>query len=79
VIGCAELRPPENAWYKREGNKAVIGCENGDKEWTVSCRGNTWEGEIGNCTNTGGNRNINERQILAIIKNVKLSFLRFNG
>ncbi|KAK2161058.1 hypothetical protein LSH36_122g09058 [Paralvinella palmiformis] len=52
MIGCAELRPPENAWYKREGNKAVIGCENGDKEWTVSCRGNTWEGEIGNCTNT---------------------------
>ncbi|KAK2161063.1 hypothetical protein LSH36_122g09055 [Paralvinella palmiformis] len=40
VVGCSEMSPPPNAWYKREGNKAVIGCENNDKEWTVTCTGN---------------------------------------
>ena len=53
VIGCAELSYPPHAWYKREGNKAIIGCEDNDKEWTVTCTGNKWEGEIGNCTKTG--------------------------
>ena len=53
VIGCAELSPPPHAWYKREGNKAIIGCEDNDKEWTVSCTGNRWVGEIGNCTKLG--------------------------
>jgi hypothetical protein len=47
------MSPPPNAWYKREGNKAVIGCENNDKEWTVTCTGNRWQGEIGNCTTSG--------------------------
>ena len=53
MIGCAELSPPPHAWYKREGNKAIVGCEDNDKEWTVTCAGNTWEGEIGNCTKSG--------------------------
>lgn len=53
VIGCSELSPPPHAWYKREGNKAVIGCEDNDKEWTVTCTGNRWLGEIGNCTKSG--------------------------
>ena len=47
------MSPPPNAWYKREGNKTVIGCENNDKEWTVTCTGNRWQGEIGNCTSSG--------------------------
>ena len=45
--------PPAHAWYKREGNKAVIGCEDNDKKWTVTCTGSTWKGEIGNCTESG--------------------------
>lgn len=57
VIGCAELSPPPHAWYKREGNKAIIGCEDNDKEWTVTCTGTTWDGEIGNCTKSGKDRN----------------------
>ncbi|KAK2161069.1 hypothetical protein LSH36_122g09066 [Paralvinella palmiformis] len=52
VVGCAELVPPKYAWYKREGNKALIGCEDNDKEWTVTCVENTWKGEIGNCSET---------------------------
>ena len=53
VVGCAEISPPPHAWYKREGNKAIIGCEDNDKEWTVICIENRWEGEIGNCTKSG--------------------------
>jgi len=53
VMGCSELTPPKHAWYKREGDEAVIGCQDNDKEWKVKCTGNVWIGEIGNCTKTG--------------------------
>ena len=53
VTGCPELSRPAHAWYKREGNEAVIGCENKDKEWRLTCVENTWEGEVGNCTKSG--------------------------
>ena len=53
VTGCPELSRPAHAWYKREGNEAVIGCENNDQEWRLTCTGNTWQGEVGNCTETG--------------------------
>ena len=53
VKGCAEIRPPAHAWYKREDNEAVIGCENNDKEWRLTCIDNTWVGEVGNCTAKG--------------------------
>ena len=53
VIGCSELTPPSHAWYKREGSKALIGCQNNDKQWKIKCKGNVWIGEIGNCTETG--------------------------
>ncbi|KAK2139863.1 hypothetical protein LSH36_1584g00039, partial [Paralvinella palmiformis] len=52
VMGCSELTPPKHAWYKREGDEAVIGCQDNDKKWKVKCIGNVWIGEIGNCTKT---------------------------
>ena len=51
--GCSDPKPPPQAWYKRNGNEAVIGCEAGDKEWRLTCSGNTWHGKIGNCTTSG--------------------------
>ncbi|KAK2156097.1 hypothetical protein LSH36_222g04007 [Paralvinella palmiformis] len=52
VIGCSDLKPPAHAWYKREGNEAVIGCEVNDRIWRLYCNGNTWVGVVGNCSNT---------------------------
>ena len=31
----------------------MIGCETNDHEWRLTCTGNTWTGEIGNCTEKG--------------------------
>jgi hypothetical protein len=53
VIGCPEISRPAHAWYKREGNEALIGCETNDQEWRLTCTGNTWVGEIGNCSKEG--------------------------
>ena len=55
VVGCTDVSRPESMWYKREGNEAVIGCENNDQEWRLICTGNTWQGEVGNCSKTGLN------------------------
>ncbi|KAK2157028.1 hypothetical protein LSH36_200g02277 [Paralvinella palmiformis] len=48
--GCSDPKPPPRAWYKRNGNEAVIGCEASDKEWRLTCSGNRWHGKMGNCT-----------------------------
>ncbi|KAK2157034.1 hypothetical protein LSH36_200g02293 [Paralvinella palmiformis] len=48
--GCSDPVPPLHAWYKRNGNEAVIGCENSDREWRLTCLGNNWQGKSGNCT-----------------------------
>jgi len=50
VAGCTEFKRPDNAWYKREGNEAVIGCDNNDKEWHLTCIDNKWIGDVGNCS-----------------------------
>ncbi|KAK2157030.1 hypothetical protein LSH36_200g02038 [Paralvinella palmiformis] len=52
--GCSDPKPPPQAWYKRNGNEAVIGCEASDKEWRLTCSGNRWHGKIGNCTTSAG-------------------------
>ncbi|KAK2157032.1 hypothetical protein LSH36_200g02300 [Paralvinella palmiformis] len=36
--GCSDPVPPLHAWYKRNGNEAVIGCENSDREWRLTNR-----------------------------------------
>ena len=53
VTGCPELARPPHTWYKREGHEAVIGCESNDKEWRLTCSGNKWIGQIGNCSEPG--------------------------
>ncbi|KAK2161035.1 hypothetical protein LSH36_122g03027 [Paralvinella palmiformis] len=51
--GCADIEPPEGAWYRRDGYKAVIGCHGSDVSWEIICSGYTWQGEIGNCSGIG--------------------------
>ena len=53
ATGCSDPVPPTHAWYKRNGNEAVIGCETSDKEWRLTCTGNTWSEKTGNCTTAG--------------------------
>nr|UCK81589.1 Gal-binding and CUB domains containing protein 1 [Arenicola marina] len=53
VIGCPDMTPPANAWYKRDGSAAVIGCEWSEHSWHLKCEGNTWVGVVGNCTSGG--------------------------
>ncbi|KAK2144219.1 hypothetical protein LSH36_776g02155 [Paralvinella palmiformis] len=48
--GCPDLSPPAHAWYKRNGDQAVIGCEWSQKTWHLSCDGRSWSGVVGNCS-----------------------------
>ncbi|KAK2144209.1 hypothetical protein LSH36_776g00004 [Paralvinella palmiformis] len=49
-LGCPDLTPPAHAWYKRDGDQAVIGCEWSHKTWHLSCDGHSWSGVVGNCS-----------------------------
>lgn len=53
VFGCPDPEIAQNAWYKREGNSATIGCEGHDKAWKLKCDGVNWIGVFGNCTSGG--------------------------
>ena len=50
AIGCPNLVPPQHSWLQRDGNQLVVGCENTDQQWHLSCEDNHWLGVIGNCT-----------------------------
>ena len=47
------MNPPEHAWYEREGELAVVGCEHSDTTWHLRCEGSRWNGVVGNCTGSG--------------------------
>ena len=53
VFGCADLKIPKFAWYKREGNTATVGCEVQDAIWKLECEYSQWKGVIGNCSDNG--------------------------
>ena len=50
VQGCADPEPPPNAWLKRTGDRAEIGCDTTEQKWTLTCKGRLWEGNLGNCS-----------------------------
>ncbi|ELT93232.1 hypothetical protein CAPTEDRAFT_199139 [Capitella teleta] len=51
ALGCADLRPPKHAWLKRpHANEAIIGCNDTRQTWHLRCKGRSWVGVIGNCT-----------------------------
>ena len=53
VIGCPDLKLPPQAWYRREGDSATVGCENVNEIWTLTCADNQWEGVVGECAENG--------------------------
>ena len=53
VKGCADLLAPDNAWHKRSGNVATVGCEHQNKTWHLKCDGSQWVGVVGSCSNEG--------------------------
>ena len=50
VLGCSDVNTPDYTWYKRDGNSAVVGCDNSEDEWLLRCEGSRWVGVVGNCT-----------------------------
>ena len=53
VTGCADLLAPENAWHKRQGNVATVGCQNQNKTWHLKCQNSQWNGVVGSCNASG--------------------------
>ena len=45
-----EGHQPDFAWYKRDGDEAIVGCQHSDKSWHLKCHNNHWLGVLGNCT-----------------------------
>jgi len=50
VFGCADIEIPRYAWYKREGDSAIVGCEGQDVTWSLKCEGSQWTGVMGDCS-----------------------------
>ena len=51
AVGCANLRPPQHGWIRREDNEAIVGCDETKQTWHLKCEGNQWAGVIGKCQN----------------------------
>ena len=49
VFGCADVDVPQGAWYKRDGDFAMVGCEKEELSWALHCEGTEWKGTIGSC------------------------------
>ena len=58
VVGCADVSAPANAWHKREGNVACVGCHHQNKTWHLTCERSHWNGVVGNCYAAGKNKAI---------------------
>ena len=53
VFGCADIKVPQNAWYRREGNIATFGCAGQEDIWTLKCTNSEWNGVLRNCSENG--------------------------
>ncbi len=51
--GCPDMAAPAHAWYKREDDTAVIGCETSQNTWHLTCEEGVWAGVVGNCSEPG--------------------------
>ncbi len=50
AIGCADLEEVPNADIRRTDSTAVVKCRASQETWHLVCRGNTWIGDLRNCT-----------------------------
>ena len=45
------MRAPHDGWVRRHDNVALIGCGVSDEiKWRLTCKQNSWQGKLGNCT-----------------------------
>ncbi len=47
------MAAPAHAWYKREGDEAVVGCKSSQNTWHLACENGIWTGVVGNCSEPG--------------------------
>lgn len=52
AVGCRQLVVSDGLWVKvdKENAIAAVKCNQTDETWYLTCKGNTWIGEIGNCS-----------------------------
>ena len=72
VLGCPDIIPPENTWFRRDDagaeevtSRAKMGCTYTEFEWHLDCEGQEWVGPMGNCS---------KRQYLQIFKQFVINF-----
>ena len=80
VVGCADATPPADAWYKRNGDNAEIGCKSSELKWQIKCEDNHWTGQVGNCSVQGNYKQstqciTNTKQTGVVIDNIILTTL----
>ncbi len=50
VVGCPHPKAPRSAWVERKGDRAIVRCNHTTETWYLTCRGNSWVGQVSNCT-----------------------------
>ena len=50
IVGCPTIVPPTNAWVSIQADTAVVTCNDSNIATKLYCAGNTWVGDIQNCT-----------------------------
>ena len=41
---------PKHGYFRRNGDRAEIGCNSSDEKWTLKCEGSKWVGKYKNCS-----------------------------
>ena len=49
MFGCSDVDVPEGAWYRRDGDSAIVGCEGVNLKWDLYCEEAQWKGVVGRC------------------------------
>ena len=50
VIGCPHPKPPRQATFERNGDRAVVKCNYTTERFYLTCRNHRWVGTVSNCT-----------------------------
>lgn len=46
AVGCADVAPPANGWSRRIESRMELGCTSTGRQWTLTCVGNRWTGDL---------------------------------
>jgi len=50
AVGCPDLAPQTGGWAERIDDRLVVRCNTTHNTWYLTCMGQTWIGNVGNCT-----------------------------